>query len=157
MFYASHLSDVKNFSTILRGSCNAGTTLSDEKGWYKGLFHIWLVRNSIANLLFLPQLELEGYRVTYDTLTNWVIHVPDGPPCTLRTKLVLMCGMVVYKGFPYLDKSDPSHRNTVVMLQTVCENIVVLIYMEVNKAVLACKAQVRVGTSTEAYFIDMVS
>ena len=32
-----------------------------------------------------------------------------------------------------------------------------LISTEVKKAVLACKAQVRVGTSTEAYFIDMVS
>ena len=67
MFDASHLDDVKKFSTILRGSCNVGTTFSDEKGWYKGLFHMWLVRNGIANLLSLPQLESEGYCIIYDT------------------------------------------------------------------------------------------
>ena len=40
MFDASHLEDVRNVSTILRGSCNARNTFSDEKGWYKGLFHM---------------------------------------------------------------------------------------------------------------------
>ena len=56
MFDASHLDDVKRVSTILRGSCNASTNFSDNKGWHKVLFHMWFVRNSIANLLSLPQL-----------------------------------------------------------------------------------------------------
>ena len=56
-FDASHLDDVKKVSTILRGSFNAGTTFSEEKFWYKGLFHMWLVRNGIANLMSLPQIE----------------------------------------------------------------------------------------------------
>ena len=123
MFDASHLENVKNVRTILCGSCNAGTDFSDDKGWYKGLFHIWLVRKGIANLLFIPQLELEGYCITYDTLTNWVIHVPDGPLRTLRTELVLKCGVGVCKGFLYLDMSDPDHSNAVVMLQIVRENM----------------------------------
>ena len=64
----------------------------------------------------LPQLELEVYRITYDTLTNWVIHVPDGTLCTLRTELVLKRGVGVCKGFPYLDMDDHAYSNVVVML-----------------------------------------
>ena len=101
----------------------AGTTFSDDKGWYKVLFHMWLVCNVIANLLFLPQLESKGYCITYDTLTKWVIHVPDGTLRTLRTKLVLKRGVGVYKGLPYLDMDYPSHSNTVVMIQKVRENM----------------------------------
>ena len=89
MFDASHLEDVIKISTILRGICNSGTTFSDKKFWYKRLFHMWLVCNGLANLMFLPQLEAEGYFITYDTRTNWVIHVPDWPLFTLRTELVL--------------------------------------------------------------------
>ena len=93
LFDASHLDDVRKVSNILRGSCNDGITFSDEEGCYKCLFHVWLVHNGILNLLPLPKLESEGYRITYDTLTNWVIHVPVGPIRTLRTDLVLKCGM----------------------------------------------------------------
>ena len=41
IFGVSHLDNVKKFRTILRVSCNSGTTFSDKKGWYKGLFHMW--------------------------------------------------------------------------------------------------------------------
>ena len=119
MFNESHLENVKKVSTILRGSCNVGTTFSDKKGWYKGLFHMWLVCNGITNLLSLTELESEGYRIIYDTLTNWVIQVPDGPLCTLHTKLVLKRGVRVCKGLPCLDMADPAHSNAVVVLQTV--------------------------------------
>ena len=156
MFYASHLDDVKKFSTILRGSCNSGFTFSDKKCWYKGLFHMWLVYNGIANLLSLPQLEQEGYRITYDTLNNWFIHVPGGPLLALRTDLVIKRGVGVCKGFPYLNMAYPAHSNAVVMLQTVSENMAGLIDREVKNAVLSCKTQARVGNPTEADYIDMV-
>lgn len=157
MFDAKHLDDVQTVNTILRGSYNSGTTFSNEKGWYKGLFHVWLVRNGIVNLLSLPPLESEGYRVTYDTVTDWVIHVPDGPLMTHGTKLVLKWGHGVCAGFPYLDMADPAHKNSVVMLKTVRANMKGLTIREVKKYVLARKAQARVGTPTEADFIEMVS
>ena len=157
MFDPSHLDVVKKVSTILRGSCNASTNFSYDEGWYKGLLHMWLVCNGIANLLSLPQLESEGYYITYYTLTNWIIHVLDGPLCTLCTELVLKRCVGVCKGFPYLDMADPDHRNTVVMLQSVRENMAGLTDREAKKAVLARKAQARLGTPTEADLIDMVS
>ena len=127
-------------STVLRGSCNAGTTFSNDKGWYKDLFCMWLVRKGIANLLSLPQLEYEGYRVTYDTVTDWMIHVPDGPLMTHGTKLLLKWGRSVCAGFPYLDMTDPAHNNSVVMLQTAQENMKGLTSREMKKTALARKA-----------------
>ena len=83
--------------------------------------------------------------------------MPDWPLMTHGTKLVLKRGRGVCAGFPYLDMADPAHKNTVVMLQTVQANTKVLTSHEVKKAVLARKAQARVGTPTEADFIGMVS
>ena len=157
IFDAKHLDDVQTVRNILRGSCNVGTKLSNEKGWYKGLFHMWLVRNGIANILSLHQLESEGYRVTYDTLTYWVIHVPNGPLMTHGNKLVLKRGHGVCAGFLYPDMADPSHKDKVVMLQTVRVNMKGLNSPEVKKAVMARKEQARVVTPTEADFIEMVS
>ena len=153
---AKHLNEVKTVSTILRGSCNAGTTFYNKKGWYKGLFHMWLVRNVIVNLLSLHQLESEGYRITYDTVTDWIIHVPDGLLITHGTKLVLKRSRGVCAGFPYLDMADPDYKDTVAMLQTVRANMKGLTSREVKKAILDRKAQARVGTPTDADFIEMV-
>ena len=51
---------------------------ANEKGWYGDLFNMCLVRNGIANLLSVPQLERDGFVLTYDTRTTWHIHCPDG-------------------------------------------------------------------------------
>ena len=95
-----------------------------------------LVCKGISNLLPLPKLDLEVYRITYDTLTNWVFHVPDGPIRNLRTKFLIKHGVGVCKGFPYLDISDPANINVVVMLQTLCENMAGLTTREVKKSIL---------------------
>ena len=118
---------------------------------------MWLVRNGIVNLLSLPKLESEGYRVTYDTVTDWKIHVPDRPHLTHGTTLVLKRGSGVCKGFLYLYMADPAHKDAIVMLQTVRKNMEGLTKREVKKAGLARKAQARVGTPMEADFIEMVS
>ena len=52
--------------------------------------------------------------------------------------------------------SDPAHKDTSVLLQTVRVHMKGLNNREVKKAVLARKAQARVGTPTEADFIEMV-
>ena len=57
MFADKNILDVEKVAIRLRGECNAGTTHSNEKWWFKDLFHMWLVRNGITNLLSLPRLE----------------------------------------------------------------------------------------------------
>ena len=157
MFDTKHLDDVQTASTILRISCNADTTFSSEKGWCKGFFDMWFVCDGIANILSLPQLESEGYHITYDTVTDWVIHVPDGPLMIHGTKLFLKQGRGVCAGFPYLDMADPANKNAVFMLQTVQANMKGLTSRETKKSVLDRKAQACVGNPTKADFIEMVS
>ena len=75
---------------------------------------MWLVRKGIANILSLPQLEYEVYRVTYDTVTDWVIHVPDGPLMTHGTKIVLKLGrgcVRVYRPYTWLILLTRTHRS----------------------------------------------
>ncbi len=59
VFTEEHLDNLRLDGTILRANCNAGTNFATKKGWYHNLFDLWLVRNGIANLLSLPQLEAD--------------------------------------------------------------------------------------------------
>ena len=61
-----------------------------------GLFDYWLVRNGIANILSIPQLERDGFVVEY-VKQVWTIICPNG------TRLVLKRDMGLCKAFPYLD------------------------------------------------------
>ena len=56
-FNAKYLAKVQRLMMQLKGDCNTGTTRSREKGWLASLFHMWLVRNGIANVLSVEQLE----------------------------------------------------------------------------------------------------
>ena len=51
----------------------------------------------IVNLLSLPRLEGDGFRVTYGTWSHWEIHCPNG------TIFILKNDVGVCNGFPYLD------------------------------------------------------
>ena len=62
-----------------------------------GLFNMWINKKGIANLLSTPQLEDDGYRVTCDTLTNWVVHNPQGEQIMFKKDKGL------YNLMPYVD------------------------------------------------------
>ena len=62
--------------THLKGDCNAGTTYSNQKGWWSH-FHMWLVESGIANLLSVPQLEADGFKVGYSN-NLWTVTTPEG-------------------------------------------------------------------------------
>jgi hypothetical protein len=70
VFTEEHLDNLHFAGATLCADCNTGTNFATEKGWYCNLFHLWLVRNSIANLLSLPQLEADGFTVSYHTGGN---------------------------------------------------------------------------------------
>ena len=107
------------------------------------------MRNGIANLMSLPQLEADGFRITYDTKTDWVIHCPDG------TKLTLERDTGVCQGFPYLDMRK--HKEHVAMLQTVRDNMEGFTKREVRDAILARRTQAMVGHPSDSDFAEMVS
>ncbi len=69
------LENIHELDTYLTGYCNAGLLTCKEKG-YLGLFEMWLRRDRIANLLFIPQLEEDGYEIYYNTNCEWVVTTP---------------------------------------------------------------------------------
>ena len=77
MFGTWCLKNIRKLNTFLRGGCNAGVTTSTRKGMLS-LFDMCINEKGIADLLSIPQLEDYGYRVTCDTLTNWIVHTPQG-------------------------------------------------------------------------------
>ena len=161
------LSEVKKVTLPLRASCNAGTSRADEKGWYADLFHMWLMRNGIANLLSLPQLERDGFRVTYDTLKEWVIICPDGPQGTHEggTELILQRDTGLCDRFPYLDmeslktryRGNKKAQDAVALVQTVRQNFEGFTKKEVDQAFLARDAQAMTGYPSEKDYTTLVS
>ncbi len=82
VFTEEHLDNLRLAGATLRADCNTGTNFATKKGWYRDLFNLWLVHNSIANLLSLPQLEADGFTVSYHTSGNWIIITPQGKEIT---------------------------------------------------------------------------
>jgi hypothetical protein len=84
VFTEKHLDNLRLAGTTLRANCNAGTNFATEKGWYRNLFDLWLVRNGIANLLSLPQLETDRFTISYHTGGNWIVTTPHGKEITFH-------------------------------------------------------------------------
>ena len=62
---------------MLQGNCNTGVSNSNEKGYY-GLWNLWLNEHGIVNLLSIPQLEMDGYFIDYNTKQDWAVTTPAG-------------------------------------------------------------------------------
>jgi hypothetical protein len=93
VFTEEHLDNLRLAGATLHADCNAGTNFVTKKAWYCNLFDVRLVRNGIANLLFLPQMEVDGFTVSYHTGGNWIITTPQGKEITfLQEENGVCCG-----------------------------------------------------------------
>jgi hypothetical protein len=139
-------------STTLCAHCNAGVSHADEKGILLGTFDCWLVRNGIANILSIPQLERDWFVVEYVNRV-WTITCPNG------TKLVLNRDLGLCEGFPYLDVHDIKTDGVAMaqMVATVRENRKGFKKRQLEKATLAHKAQAVLASPSEKDFMSMVS
>jgi hypothetical protein len=104
--------------------------------------------NGIANLLSLPQLEADGFTVSYHTGGNWIITTPHGKEITLHQEENSVC-----RGFPYIDMQSNA---AMAMIQTVCQQYEGFTKREVQDAIVARKAQAMTGHPTDAQFLEMV-
>ena len=95
VFTRKYLSDITRMMTRLKGNCNAGTTYSNLKGLWS-YFHMWLVESGITNLLSVPQLEADGFKVDYSNNLLTVI-MPEGHVIPFK-KVTGKC-----RGFPYIE------------------------------------------------------
>ena len=119
--------------TILKGSCNAGVTTSNTKGLV-GVFEMWLNRGGIANLLSIPQLEEDGFKVRYNTDGGWIVTSPSGEDIVFKRDTGL-CNCI-----PYIDMCK--NHTGLVLLQTVRKNFEGFTKKQVEKALLARNVQV---------------
>jgi hypothetical protein len=149
VFTEEHLDNLRLAGTTLRADCNAGTNFATKKGWYRDLFDLWLVRNGIANLLSLPQLEADGFTVSYHTGGNCIVTTPHGDEITFHREEDGMC-----RGFPYIDMQS---KAAVAMIQTVRQRYEGFTKREVQDAITAHKAQAMTSHPTDAHqFLEML-
>ena len=109
----SLLSGVREVKTVLQGNCNAGVSISKEKGYY-GLWSFWLNEHGIANLLSIPQLEKDGYVIYYNSKKDWTVTTPSGKVLVFKKDTGTCAGM------PYLDIRE--NHDALAMIQTVRDN-----------------------------------
>ena len=76
---------------------------------------MWLNQQETANLLSIPQLEEDGYHVTYDTLKEWILITPQGKIIVFKRDTGICNRM------PYIDMRE--HKKVCALVQTVCKNL----------------------------------
>ena len=150
MFTRKHLSNVSDSEYSLTGSCNAGTTVSKKKGWYKG-FHMWLNENGIANLLSVGLLEAEGYKIEYKTGGDWTVTTPNGEVIIFQRE-----SEGVLQGFPYI-KADADPNGVALLQTTIRQAYEGYSKREVERSILSREAQARLGYPSDQDMSTMVS
>ena len=71
------MTNIRETGKVLKGRCNAGTTSTSKQGDL-GSLKMWINGTGIANIISIPVLEKNGFRVSYDTNAEWVVHYPEG-------------------------------------------------------------------------------
>ena len=82
---------------------SGGQNNASERGKLLEAFHAWLVRNGMANLLSLPELEKLEFRIMYDTLDEWVVISPKG-----GARIIFKRETGRYDRFPFVYLDDPT-------------------------------------------------
>ena len=59
------------------------------------------MRNGMVNLCSLPELERLGFRITYETLEEWVVTSPEGGARIIFKRDIGRC-----EGFPFVYLDD---------------------------------------------------
>ena len=114
---------------------------------------MWLVESGIANLLSIPQLEADGFKVEYST-NLWTVTTPEGHVISFK-KDTGKC-----HSFPYIEMGSLTALallQSVAKVETVRGNCEGFTEQDVKKAVLARKAQAKVGSPSERHFAELVS
>ena len=158
MFVTWCLKDICKVNTVLREEFNMGVTTITLKGML-GLFDMWINKRVIANLLSIPKLEDDGYRVTCDTPTNWVVITPQGEHIMFNRDKGL-CNRILYVEVQTFQENlalvnlDEHLTKTI---KTVRRNFEGWTKREIQDAVSAREAQAMVGHPPDEKFKQLVS
>ena len=97
MFAEEMLEHVHTAGVRLHQHCNAGAITTKKKGFWNGL-KFWVNKNGIINLLSIPQLEKDGYFLTYMTTRGWRMYTPAGNTVVFKRDTG-RCGEIPYINF----------------------------------------------------------
>ena len=122
-FAKEFLQNIKEGNTTLTSSCNAGTTVTNTRGWW-GEIEACLNKQGIANLFSVPMLESAGYIVSSHMKKDWVVFTPKGK------KIVFKRGTGITKGMPYIDLR--TNKVGLAMIETV-RKIFLILHQERNR------------------------
>ena len=122
------------------------------------MFKMWINEGGITNLLSIPQLEKDGFRVTTDTHREWAVYMPQGEKLEFKRDTGLCENM------PYIDVRDVTEAfaNANIeafqekSIETVCTNMDGFSRKEVKQAELARIVQSRVAHLPNSKFKQMV-
>ena len=103
----------------------------------------------IANLLSIPQLEEDRFKVRDDTNGDWIVTSPSGEDIVFKRDTGLCNRM------PYIDMRE-NHAG-LALLQTVRKNFEGFTKKQAEKALLARNVQAMVGHPSDGEFNQMVS
>jgi hypothetical protein len=144
MAAVEYLSRRHTTKSALRQHCNAGTKMTNRVGYWNGL-RFWENPDGIANLLSLPQLELDGYDI-YKNKDEWYAISPNGG----RIDFKLDSG--VCRRMAYIDLRAPEEHffdDGLAMVQTVRGN-----YEGFTKAQVVRAREARRATAMMAHPTD---
>ena len=110
---------------------------------------MWLNSRRIANLLPIPQLEEEGYKIDYNTDRQWVVIAPNGKCITFKRDTGLCNRMT------YIDLRQKHER--IAMLETVRANFKGYTKKQVEKAILARRMQSMIAHPPDEKYKELVS
>ena len=103
----------------------------------------------LTNILLVPKLEKDGYRITYDTLTEWQVHCSSGKTITFTLDTDTCEGM----SYVNLNESEAA----MAMVQTVRYNYEGYTKREVKEARRARNVQAMIVHPTDEDYHTMVS
>ncbi|KAL7460225.1 hypothetical protein ACHAXS_000688, partial [Conticribra weissflogii] len=143
-----YLINLQKMEKGLHGHCNAGTTYTDQRGYF-GSLKMWFNPSGIANLISFDQLE-RLYDISYCTRgTNkaFIVHTPDGDITFQRDSM----------GLPYINAKDMlSSKGGICLINTVQQNYEGFTKRQILEAEEARRAVAMVGHPTEREFLNMV-
>ena len=113
IFITKILDHIGDIYIVMHGHYNIGTTIATQEVCYDA-WKMQINEQGIGNLLSIPSIEREGYRVIYDTFKEWLVFAPDG------TEIKFQRDMGCCNHRAYIDMRQS--KNVIAMLQTVCAN-----------------------------------
>ena len=110
---------------------------------------MWLNKHGIANLLSIPQLEKDGYKVNYSSDREWVVTTPEGKDIKFKR------GTDICHRMPYIDLQES--QEGMAMLKIPYNNFEGFTERQVKDTILAHETQSMIAYPNDEEFKLMVS